>query len=199
MITFVAFGRFSMSNEPPKISRPEPKVAADAVLALAFGIGGEGAANRVLAKIAARISRDYRIPLICQTEIARYLEQEPETGLFVIPHSPRRQDTWDAVEIARDQFCEPNHWKNLVLVCHPDHRNRAAAVMREYGLTAHPDEIGSVPYDPKSEEWWTKGPIPFSIGSLLAWIRFEYFSMTRRGRQKAEGRDRRSSVKALNR
>jgi hypothetical protein len=143
----------------------EGKRAADVVVALSFGTG---ATNEALATIASDYSRSYHIPVICQKEIAHYLQQDKAPEVLAIPQAPDSYlDTRGALSAAK-KFCSERGWTQIVLVCHPDHRKRAALTAERLSLRVVAATANSVPYDKSSAQWWTRNKFLFGIWNGVA-------------------------------
>jgi hypothetical protein len=147
-------------------------------LGLSFGIGPNGApgqSNTALKRVMEEVRRRYGCKLIAQCEIGDLLEN-PE--MVVRKHRENnRRDTpkyLDTLEVLR-QMCvyiersgASSKSRHVVVVAHPDHWARCAAVVRAMGfIPLAPEGLETIPYDPQSTQWWTRKRALFILREYL--------------------------------
>jgi hypothetical protein len=160
-------------NVPPAIK--SELETADAILAFSLGYREFSASpsNIELARVADRLCDQYHIPIMAQHEVADCLVTKPM--VTIRRHRVARQylDTFE-VGAQYNDHCIRLGFKTVIVVAHPHHQWRAMCMTSRLGLTPLAADCQSVPYDPKSIQWWTRNSLLFGAREvphrlLCAW------------------------------
>lgn len=136
----------------------------DCVIALSFGYQvrkGErlpGLSNEALAEILA--SEYEPLPKVLQFEVADAFAAISDEPIMRIEKTDTYLDTHGVIERAA-AICAKSKWRTVALVAHPVHLPRVAAVALHAGLQVSDEQLArmrahSVPFDPASEQSWTR-------------------------------------------
>lgn len=138
---------------------------ADIIIGQSFGIRSEsdpGLSNRALAKVIYKIHHNTGLPMILQWELGLLLrERKLKNKLFLIQKhriQGKYLDTGEVlaqtIELAKRELelARPR----VVIVAHPQHLPRVKMQAEKLGLTVVVPEIGKIPFDPESAQWWTR-------------------------------------------
>ncbi len=141
------------------------------VLAFSFGSRARepGLSNEAMAEVIRRLAPDV---ISVQWEIGRALR-----NLGITPHhevlAHRRNGRYlDTEEVASQMlnFLQASNLQNetVSVVAHPDHLSRCVKILRKLGITAVVLVRADIPYDPQSQQIWTRSPFLFHIRECLA-------------------------------
>lgn len=167
-----------------KIESQDPG-KADVIGAFAFAFlkHGPGRSNEVMAQILERLFKLYNLPIISQWEIDDAIQdQGVKSHVVKRIEKHRAQGKYlDTLEVAVQMVekMKRQGWKKVVTVAHPLHVWRVARILER--LEVEPiisPYLWSVPFEPKSEQWWTRNrilwtikEIPIRLGSFIkGWI-----------------------------
>lgn len=147
---------------------------AQAIMALSFGQGRNGApglSNEALAQVVAALDGKYNLPIVAQWEIADCIPDrlnDPE-DLIVRKHRQEGQylDTYEVLMQAKEH-CDKYGLKKVIVVAHPDHMPRCAAVAIKLGFEVAIAATAGVPYDQESTQEWTRSAEVFIPREKLA-------------------------------
>jgi len=144
---------------------------AEVVLGQSFGLRSHdpGPSNAELARIAHALSRQHQTPLILQWEISDALVH-PTTCAGVVREHRIRGRYLDTYEVLSQSaiLCRSRGWKRAIVLAHPDHAWRVVRTAERLGFTAVAADTGTVPYDPKSIQPWTRRRASFIPRELVA-------------------------------
>ena len=144
------------------------------IIALSFGQGSGGSpglSNEALARVVSKLAKKYNVPVIAQWEIADCIPDlsESQQNLIVREHRQSGQylDTYEVLNQAKFH-CDRLGFKKALVVAHPDHAPRCAAVAKKLGFEVAVADTQSVPYDPDSTQEWTRSKKIFLEREKLA-------------------------------
>jgi hypothetical protein len=165
--------------------KPQDPGQADVVGAFSFAFlkDGFGRSNKEMARVVEDIHKGWDLPIMSQWEIAYAVQdQESKKALETIIEKHREEgkylDTLEVAEQMAEQMKKRGR-KKILVVAHPLHVWRAVKILQKLGVKALVAPLlWSVPFEPKSEQWWTRNrffwtikEIPIRLGSLLkGWI-----------------------------
>ncbi len=176
---------------------------ADVLIGLSFGRrkATPGNSNKRLAAVIAAIQEKMKsvghapLPMILQKEVDDAYRQHGDywiTGLrsFSIYRNEKDKDGYlDSYEVLRQAWIimKKEGWEKAVIVAHPDHWLRCAAIAKWFGMevvsnSALRVQLSTVGYDPQSVQFWTRKRWLFKIWTLAGWIKF-WLSRKREDRQ----------------
>lgn len=138
----------------------------DCVIGFSFGFRKRashvepGQSNQDMARLINKLYA--RLPKIVQFEIADALPKEAyRTGIYRIEKHRESEEYLDTREVAAQAkaIMDSHGWKRAVVVAHPYHMPRVDAVCQKLGIgVVVPDDLGSIRFDPESEQEWTRDP-----------------------------------------
>ena len=142
---------------------------ADVIIALAFGYRefDSGLSNRAMARVVERLFSEHGIPIIAQHEITDVLRHSPLSNVKEHRTKGEYLDTFEVLFQAYE-VCKKHDLGRSIIVAHPHHQWRAMKTATKLGLNCFAAEVASVPYDPKSEQWWTRNAELFTPYEFLA-------------------------------
>ena len=157
----------------------DPFLNTQAIIGMSFGANrkatGEhpGVSNEEIARIIHRLWLAKNLPVIAQREVAEVMARlnlpirpelvvsEKDNQFHINSHEVLRQ-AWNC--------CRALNIRRVVIVAHPAHILRCAAVARKMGFTVRLPHVSSVPYEPRSRQWWTRNRFSFFFWELYARI-----------------------------
>lgn len=166
---------------------------ADVLIGLSFGgrKAAPGSSNEHLATVIAgiqikRATCDHgELPMILQKEVDDACQRHNncrivEPRSFSIYRNERDKDGYlDSYEVLRQAWIimKEEGWKRAVIVAHPDHWPRCAAIAKWFGMEVVSNSglrarLSIIGYDPKSIQFWTRKRWLFKIWTVLGWIKF---------------------------
>lgn len=145
-------------------------------IGLSFGIGPahtSGMSNAVIASIMQELREKYGCLLMAQWEIGDCIASP---HFVVRTHREKNSngttkylDTYEVFAQIKDTGIIPQG-ASIILVAHPDHWARCAAVARSLGfIPLVPPDIMTIPFDPLSTQPWTRDAIKFFPREIAAW------------------------------
>ncbi|MFZ4631915.1 MAG: hypothetical protein ACOYL8_01750 [Patescibacteria group bacterium] len=155
----------------------QKNVKFDAIFCQSFGRGknGPGLSNECLAKSITEIQEKcaYNKPLIIQKDCADAFPTEIKIDKIISEHQTPGKYL-DSYEVSRQclEYCLKNNIKTLLVFAHPAHIWRVQQTLENFGLKT----IGvtcDVPYDPQSDQLWTRSKwlfIPWELFARLSYI-----------------------------
>jgi len=131
------------------------------IIALAFGQGVNktpGKSNEALAKIVEKLCEKERPPLCLQWEVADCLPGLVKSHDLVVRRHREKDKYLDTYEVLAQAkaYCDRLGIERAIIVAHPDHAPRCAAVAAKLGLGVQIADTAGVPYDPDSVQEWTR-------------------------------------------
>lgn len=113
------------------------------------------------------------IPVILQKEVAeaarRWMFKNGKIITAIIKRhriEGKYLDTYEVLAQAVEAMKE-NGWKKAIIVGHPAHIPRIKAVLEKMGMEVIiPSGLETIPYDPLSIQWWTRGPLRWWIREI---------------------------------
>ena len=145
-----------------------------AVIPLSFGVRDnwkDDKVNKELAKLAEKVARQYKLPIIAEDIVALHLKKKPIlTTRGNLPGNRPYTDTYSALLQAKKAKIT-----NLVIVAHPEHIGRVFLTAKKMGFNV----VGSYSileiYDKNSTQLWTRNKWFFKIENTLAsiWYYFQ--------------------------
>lgn len=133
-----------------------------AILALSFGQGADGTSgksNEALAKVVKKLHEESDLPMFLQWEIADCITGLIDKGRDLVVRKHRAEgkylDTYEVIAQAWE-FAKKRGIRRAVIVAHPDHAFRCAAVAVKIGFDVEIANTAKVPYDPDSAQEWTR-------------------------------------------
>ncbi len=149
----------------------------DALIVSAFG-GRDGdiigISNAYLIKVTDEISKQYNIPIIAQWEIGNKSSQK--NVIFSIQKTPGEYLDTHGVAKKAAEFCKQRNIKSVAVIAHPDHTLRCKWALEEEKMDFEKVYIVNTegcPYDPQSNQVWTRSPkkfIPYEILARLMYL-----------------------------
>lgn len=147
-----------------------------AVIGLAFG-KGVCDANREIAETIRQfvsLQKNFTVEVIVQDDVAQCL---PDIKSIVISEHKEKPgaylDTYEVMRQAKEVISSQGI-VDVVIVAHPSHYPRCAAVAKRMGLRVVPlIELNGIPYNRRNEQKWTTSPLRWWPRELLA--RIVYF------------------------
>lgn len=141
------------------------------VIGFSFGHRGSepGISNEAMAKVIQKLAPDI---VSVQWEIGKALRK-----LNVAPHHEvlthqKPGHYLDTEEVARQMldFLRGSSLQNetISVVAHPVHLPRCVRILRKLGVTMVAPVHASIPYDPQSQQIWTRSPLLIHIREILA-------------------------------
>ena len=122
---------------------------------LSPGLSNEGIARKVL-DAALRCG----LPMILQWEIADALLTKPkELSLYIIREHRDKGEYLDTEEVLfqTKEIMDERGWKRAMVFAHPWHIWRVKKQAEKAGIEVIiPPWLNSIPFDPKSDQWWTR-------------------------------------------
>ena len=121
------------------------------------GTAGQG--NILIAEHADKLRKRFGLPIIAQREI---LVAKPDLEVFAVvgagPNNSVRHRPADTYEVcvAQKKICDPQNWKNVLVVTFPEHMWRACAVYKKLGLNPIPAVIlgnSKIYYEKNARRW----------------------------------------------
>jgi len=147
---------------------------ADCVLSFAFGRadGGPSAppskSNRAIANLVAR--RYAMLPLIAQDEVCDALPWQIAVDLRIASKDGGYLTTREVALQAHDHM-QRRGLRRAVVIAHPHHAPRVAAVCLRLGLEVAPAaELRAVGWDRDSAQWWTRSASRWAFREPLALV-----------------------------
>ncbi len=144
---------------------------AGSPIIVAFSFGGRfygtGKSNRFLIDFASSLFEQYRTPIIAQWEIGEYVKN----GIIqTIKKSRVAGQYLDTYEVAYQatEVCEKLGIKKVLVLAHPHHTLRCKWTLEKLGLKAFLIDTTNCPYDPKSNQTWTRNALKFIPREILA-------------------------------
>jgi len=121
--------------------------------------GTPGLSNKALSRVVARLAKKFNLPVIAQWEIADCIPELFKSGNSLIIHQHRDKgqylDTYEVLYQAKIH-CDEFGYKRSLIVAHPDHVPRCAALAKKLGFEVAVADTSEVPYDPESIQEWTR-------------------------------------------
>lgn len=149
---------------------------AEVVIASSFGGkdpgNGDCKSNIFLANLANELHEEYGIPIIAQWEIGGL----SNSTLKIIWGSRFKGEYLDTFEVAYQaaKKCKELGIKKVLVLAHPDHALRCKWVLEEIGkklklkLKVSIIDASGCPYDPQSNQKWTRSARKFIPREILA-------------------------------
>lgn len=163
--------------------KPQGKLSeADVIGAFSLGFlkNDPGLSNEVMARFVEKLFNIHQLHIISQWEITDAMR------VTLIPikniHEHRIKGKYlDTLEVAAQMVEEMKKqgWKKIVVVAHPLHVWRCVKILQKLGVEPIiPARLKTIPFDPRSEQWWTRNrilwtikEIPIRLGSFVkGWI-----------------------------
>ncbi len=143
--------------------KPKGKLnGADVVGIFAFGFlkRSPGKSNRAMAKIAEKMYKlNQRLFVISQWEIADLLEYKIFPMESIREHRIKGKylDTLEVATQMVEEMWKRDWKKKVIVIAHSLHVWRAVKVLQKLGVeTIIPVRLKTIPFDPKSEQWYTR-------------------------------------------
>lgn len=145
------------------------------VIAYSFGFRKDrqgvypGTSNEALAKVVDRVCRETGAAAILQWEIEKCVNAEVPRSLVIREHTIKGKYL-DREEVTAQAVGYMNHLsvKEAILVAHPFlHRRKCKKLLEQGGIKVVIAKTGRVPFDTKSEQWWTRGPLRLLLYAVL--------------------------------
>ena len=108
------------------------------------------AATRQIVNVGTTLSKQLRVPLICQFPGDQQAFRNGVRPLLIITKNLSPNGIYlDTAEVNRQLFkeCEKNDWKYVIVCTHPDHVWRAAKNIKKFGLIPLVPDLSSIYYD----------------------------------------------------
>ncbi len=135
---------------------------ADVVGIFAFGFrknAKPGLSNLAMAGFAEAIYRNFNLPTISQWEVDKAITQY---SCHTVIRRHREENKYlDTLEVARQivEEMKTQNWKKVLVIAHHLHVWRCVRILKKLGVEIIiPTRLDLIPFDPQSEQWWTRGP-----------------------------------------
>ncbi len=138
-----------------------------AIVAFSFGLrkGGPCDSNIALARAIGKFPKG--IMVVAQREIAALLKSKP--ALVIRKH--RIQGKYlDSDEVAAQaaDFLRKKKISEAIVVAHPFlHIIKCKQLMQKGGFAVTVPDIGKIPFDKESEQWWSRSAFNFLVYAVL--------------------------------
>ena len=140
---------------------------ADVIVAQSFGLPANGLSNVSLAQVCDDLQSRHYIPVVSQWEIADQMKTQVVHRIEKHRVPGKYLDTYEVISQAWE-FCKSQDRTNAVIVAHPDHMWRCVMVAKTLGFYTFVPEVNHIPYDPKSEQPWTRSAARFIPREIMA-------------------------------
>lgn len=153
---------FVWNIEPEKKSWKET-TGADVIGGFAFGFRKNekpGKSNEVMARFAEAYRERFCLPIIAQWEIDKAMRRN-SCHAVIRKHLKVEGRYLDTLEIARQivEKMKEQDWKRVMIFTHSLHAWRCSKILEKMGVKVIiPVGLHLVPFDRRSEQWWTRGP-----------------------------------------
>jgi hypothetical protein len=157
----------------------DPLFNAQVIIGMSFGanLKGKGqhpgVSNEEIARIIHRLWLSKNLPVIVQREVAEAMAEIrlPIRPDLVVSESDN-QFHISSYEVFCQawKYCSGLNMRTAVIVAHPAHILRCAAIAGKIGFTVRLPDVSSVPYELQSTQWWTRNRFSFFIWELYARI-----------------------------
>ncbi len=145
----------------------------NAEAAIIFAFGGKNQeygiceSNAFLIERTNMLNKKYRIPIIAQSEIGDLLKNTP---IKIIKKSRKKGKYLDSYEVAYQaiKICKKLGIKKVLVLAHPDHALRCKWTVEKLGLSTKTIDTTGCPYDPLSNQYWTRSAWKFIPREILA-------------------------------
>jgi hypothetical protein len=149
-----------------------------AIFALSFGQGANGTpgkSNKALAEVVKKLHEESSLPMLLQWEIADCVSGLIKEGRDLVVRKHRAEGKYlDTREVIAQawEFAKKRGIKKVIVVAHPDHAPRCAAVAAKIGFDVEIANTLEIPYDPESTQDWTRSAVVFKPREEMA---MEYY------------------------
>jgi hypothetical protein len=157
----------------------DPLATAEVIIGMAFGANRKGSgeppgvSNEAIARIIYSLWTSKHLPVIVQREIAEAflrLDIPIRPNLVISEQSTEFHINSYEVLFQAWDYCKQRALREAVVVAHPAHILRCKAVAGKIGFSVKVPNISSVPYEPRSKQWWTRNRYLFFIWEFFARI-----------------------------
>lgn len=152
---------------------------AQVIIGMAFGANRKntsqepGVSNEEIARIIHRLWQKKNLPVIAQREVAEAMVKLriPIKPALVISESDQEFHINSRdVLLQASKYCQRHKLQIAAIVAHPAHILRCSWVAEKIGFDVRLPDVSSVPYEPRSTQWWTRNSLFFFAWELYARI-----------------------------
>ena len=146
---------------------------ADVIIAQSFGFRFDGTklspglSNEEIARRVWGAALEYKLPMILQWEVADALPTRLKESVLEVVRKHRTEGEYldtEEVLFQTKKIMDENNWKKAVIYAHPLHIWRVKKQAEKVGIEVIiPQWLDSIPFDPKSEQWWTRNKFVWKL------------------------------------